>query len=82
MPKFDNRMTENLTQDQVASLLKVLQEDDNERASLVIGFALYTGKRKSEILNLTWNDIDWELGLVTFRDGKNRETHTIPVNTW
>lgn len=78
--KFDNRVTENLTQSQVGDLLKVLQEDKNERASLVISFALYTGKRKSEILGLCWEDIEWEHGLVTFRDCKNKETHTIPVN--
>jgi integrase len=80
VPKFDNRMTENLTKEQVEGLLRVLREDDNERASLVIAFALFTGKRKGEILGLTWDDIDWQNSMVTFRDCKNKETHTIPVN--
>jgi integrase len=80
IPKFDNRVTENLTQEEIERLMAVLAEDSNKRAALVVLFALYTGKRRSEILRLTWQDIDWKSGLVTFRNTKNTETHTIPVN--
>jgi integrase len=80
LPKFDNKMTENLTPEQIGKLLTVLAEDSNKRASLVVLFALYTGKRKGEILGLTWDCIDWVNGLVTFKDTKNKETHTVPVN--
>jgi integrase len=80
LPKFDNKMTENLTPEQVGKLLSVLAEDSNKRAALVVSFALYTGKRKGEILSLTWSDIDWENQLVSFRDTKNKESHTLPIN--
>lgn len=80
LPQFDNKKTENLTPEQIGKLQSVLAEDLNRRASLVVSFALYTGKRKSEILTLTWDCIDWDNGMVTFKDTKNKETHTVPIN--
>ncbi|MGD8335012.1 MAG: site-specific integrase [Desulfobacterales bacterium] len=80
IPKFDNRVTENLAPDDIERLIGVLVEDKNKRASLVVLFALYTGKRRGEILRLTWQDIDWGSGIVTFKDTKNKKTHSVPVN--
>ncbi|MGD9304789.1 MAG: site-specific integrase [Desulfobacterales bacterium] len=79
IPKFDNRLTETLTVDEFKRLLSVLEEDENERAALIIRYAIHSGKRKSEILGLKWSDI--EGNFVTYRDTKNTETQTLPVNS-
>ncbi len=50
IPKLDNRVAENLTPDEIERLIGVLAGDKNKRASLVVLFALYTGKRRAETL--------------------------------
>ncbi len=42
--------------------------------------ALNTGMRKSEILNLRWFDVDFQLGQITLRDTKNGRERYIPMN--
>ena len=81
-PKFDNQITNPLDQNGLSSLLNVLDSWENERAVLVTRFALYSGKRKGEILKLTWDGIDLKNGFITFQSGitKNKRTQTIPIN--
>ncbi len=64
-PKFDNRVTNPLNSDGLRSLMSVLDTWPNERAILMIKFALYTGKRRGEILKLTWGNIDFKNSLLT-----------------
>jgi integrase len=33
-------------------------------------FARFTAARRGEMLNLTWNDVDFKRGIITFRDAK------------
>lgn len=42
--------------------------------------ALNTGMRKSEILNLKWNDIDFKRGIIYLLRTKNNEKREIPMN--
>jgi integrase len=42
--------------------------------------ALHTGMRKSEILGLTWQDIDFGAKTITVRQTKNNEPKVIPMN--
>ncbi len=81
-PKFDNTVTNPFSKKDLKILMDTLAVFGNERASLVILFALYTGKRLGEILSLTWSDVSIERGLVTLRgtNTKNKRTQTIPVN--
>jgi integrase len=82
VPKFDNQITNPLDQNSLTSLLNVLDSWENERAVLVTRFALYSGKRKGEILKLTWDCIDLENGFITLQSSmtKNKQTQTIPMN--
>jgi integrase len=83
IPKFDNKMTESLTESEFRRLIDVLDTEPNERASLIIRYALYSGKRKGEILRLKWEDVDDKMNgtiQVTYRNTKNTETQTLPVN--
>lgn len=46
----------------------------------IVAFALNTGARLSEILKLSWNNVDLRTGLVTFVDTKNGERRDVPIN--
>ncbi len=82
IPYFDNQVTNPLNKKGLKSLLKVLDHWNNERAVHVIKFALYSGKRKGEILSLTWDCLDLENNFITFKatNMKNKKVQTIPIN--
>lgn len=81
-PRFDNRVNNPLGKDGIAGLLNILSSWDNERASLVVKFALYSGRRRGEILCLKWSNVNLEGGFVTFQGAttKNGTTQTLPLN--
>lgn len=78
-PKFDNKITNSLTKPQTKQLLNILENWENQRAALLIKFALYTGCRKSEIFKLTWKDIDFDNKFIYLRDPKGKPT-TLPIS--
>ncbi|MBS0181331.1 MAG: tyrosine-type recombinase/integrase [Nitrospira sp.] len=47
----------------------------------IIRFALNTGMRQGEILNLLWQDVDFTRGTLIVMKSKNGTRRTIPVNT-
>ena len=47
----------------------------------VIVFALNTGMRQGEILNLQWQDVDFTRGTLVVMKSKNWTRRTIPLNT-
>lgn len=81
-PKFDNRVTNPLDKQSLNSLLKVTDSWENERASLVVKFGLYSGKRKGEILSLAWDNVDLENGYITLlgTNTKSKEVQVLPLN--
>ena len=46
-----------------------------------VKFTLLTGMRRGELFKLTWDDIDFERGMVTLREPKGGKTLTIPVSS-
>ncbi len=46
----------------------------------IVTFARFTGARRGEILRLTWNDVDFKRGLLTFRDTKAGGDGTVAMN--
>ena len=46
----------------------------------IIFTALFTGMRKSEILKLKWEDVNFTQGIIFVRDSKNGETREIPMS--
>jgi integrase len=46
----------------------------------IVIIALNTGMRKSEILNLTWNQVDLKHGFIMLERTKNGERREIPIN--
>ncbi|MBA3027363.1 MAG: site-specific integrase [Desulfobacteraceae bacterium] len=80
-PKFDNRVNNTLSKIELKNLLSVLDSWENQRGALVVKFALYTGKRRGEILSLKWKNIDLENRLMTFQgmNTKDGRSQTLPV---
>lgn len=82
IPRFDNTISNPLTLEQLRTLNSVLNDWKNERVVLVVRFALFSGKRLGEILDLTWDDIDFERQFITYRgvNTKNRTSQVLPYN--
>jgi integrase len=72
--------TEDLTAEQLSSLVKAIDEDDNVQAANVMRMALFTGMRRSELFRLHWNDIDSDRGFIHIRDSKGGPDQKVPLN--
>jgi len=80
MPKVNNIKTEFLTKDQLSKLMVVLESESHIPVANVMKMALYTGMRRSELLSLQWNDIDFEQGFIHIRSPKSGIDEKIPLN--
>ncbi len=89
-PKVKNEITEYLTESELANLIKATNNyaltqpsSIGEPARAIVLLAIFTGMRKGAILSLTWNDLDFNHGIIFLRNGKKREdgeVDTIPMN--
>ena len=82
MPTVDNKVTENITQEQAKKLLQALDDERDQNMASLVRLALFTGMRRSALLNLQWDDLDFERGFITLRGdvAKKKRTETIPMN--
>ncbi|MDD5757979.1 MAG: site-specific integrase [Desulfobulbaceae bacterium] len=80
MPEVDNERTEDLSPDQLSSLLKALDESTDSIASNIMRMALFTGMRRGELFKLQWDDIDFDRGFIFLRDPKGNKGQKIPLN--
>jgi len=80
VPKLDNQKTEFLTNEELRRLLDILENWPRKDTVAFIKFALFTGLRRGELFKLTWDDADFERGLITLREPKGGKTQTIPVS--
>ena len=46
----------------------------------IVTVAVHTGMRKSELLGLKWNQVNFEQGIITLFDTKNHERRDIPMD--
>lgn len=74
-----------LSTDELTRLGQILAEADESgtehpAAVTAIRLLIFTGCRRGEILDLRWEDIDWERGLLRIRDSKTGG-RTVPLNT-
>jgi integrase len=80
MPQVDNERTEDLTPDQLAKLLKAIEEDSNTMAANMMKMALFTGMRRGEMFKLKWKDINFDRGFISIKDPKGGPDQKIPLN--
>jgi len=80
LPEVHNEKTEDLTSDQLAALLKAIDESEDIQVGNMMKLALYSGMRRSEMFRLQWADINFEKGYITLKDPKGKKDQTIPLN--
>jgi integrase len=80
MPKVDNQKTEFLTDQEMGRLLGTLEQWPFKESAALVKFALFTGLRRGEIFKLTWDNVDFERGIITLKDPKSAKTQNIPVS--
>jgi len=80
MPRIDNQKTEFLTNEELTRLLDTLETWPFKDTVAFIKFSLFTGLRRGELFKLTWDDVDFERGLIRLRDPKGGKTESIPVS--
>jgi integrase len=72
----NNRRLRFLSKEEIQALL----EKCNEYLRPIVIMALNTGCRKSEILNLKWDQVDLKHGFILLDRTKNGERREIPIN--
>jgi integrase len=77
-PTADNRRIRFLSHDEAEKLLKELAPSSPDLHDMAL-LALHCGPRAGEIFGLTWKDINFDRGLISFRNTKNGHVRHIPM---
>ncbi|WP_158307218.1 tyrosine-type recombinase/integrase [Simkania negevensis] len=78
-PSVSNSRTRFLSMEECQRLIAACKESKNPYLYSVVVIALSTGMRKGEILNLRWQDIDFEKRLITLEETKNGKVRYVPI---
>lgn len=73
-PKESQGRTRFLDSNEKEALLNACHEIDSSNLYVIVVIALSTGMRKGEVLNLRWNNIDFENQEIHIDDSKNGES--------
>lgn len=77
--KLKNERIRYLSDKERKDLLKACKDSESKQLYPIVVFALSTGARKGEIMNLTLGDIDLVRNQATLRETKNGETRSVPI---
>jgi len=80
LPRAQSLKTEDLAPEELAELLKAIDEDDHPFAGPIMKLALFSGLRKSEMLKLQWSHIDFRNGVIHLPDAKSGQNEKIPLS--
>jgi integrase len=81
LAQLNNVKTEDLNEEQLKTLLKALDDDQDQEAANLMRLALYTGMRRGELLRLKWDDIAFDTGFIHLREPKGGHDEIIPLNS-
>lgn len=80
--KQNNHKIRFLTKEEEKALFEVFNENKSYHYFIpIVICALQTGMRKGEILNLTWNNIDFENKFIELLQTKSGKARKIPIST-
>src|SRR3989338_3107868 len=68
-----------LSDEERGKLLETCQASTNPYLYLIVVLALSTGARKNEILNLTWDAVDFNRMVIVLHETKNGERRLLPL---
>ena len=68
-----------LSEDELPRLLAACKASESPHLVLAVCLALSTGARKSEVLSLTWGQVDLKAQTALLGDTKNGDARTLPV---
>ena len=68
-----------LSKDERTKLLAACKQSSNPYLYAITVLSLSTGARKSEIMNLTWDDVDLKNGRGILHETKNGERRALPI---
>jgi integrase len=78
-PKVRNERKRRLNAGEDARLLEAATAGRSDWIASLIAFAIETGMRRSELLALTWTDVDLDSRLALVRNTKNGECRDVPL---
>jgi len=80
LPRVNNLKTEDLTPEQLAALLKAIEEEPNVQVAHLMRLALLTGMRRGELFRLKWEHVDFGRGFILLADPKGGIDQKIPLS--
>ena len=80
-PKPVRARERRLTEAEVATIAKNARGRCGGLLLPAIQLAVQTGMRRSELLSMTWANVDLTGGTVTLPDSKNGQSRTVPLTT-
>lgn len=83
-PKLEERLPIYIKENDLRKLLEAPKKyarfaSHVNRDRVMMSLLIYTGARKSEILNLNWSDIDFKEQVVHIKKGKGKKDRDIPL---
>jgi len=75
----NNERTRYLTKDERKYLFEACRVSSWDRLYLLVLLALTTGARRSELLNLKWNNVDWDNNQAYVETSKNGHPRVLPL---
>lgn len=79
--KFDNARERYLTKEEAQRLLKACKASANPQLWAIVSLLLYTGARKSELLQARWEHVDVEQRSWLIPDSKTGKARRVPLAT-
>ena len=79
-PQVDNLKTEDLTPEQLESILDAIEEEQNKVVSTLMKTVLFTGMRRGELFKLKLSDLDFQRKFIHIRKPKGGKNAIIPMN--